>query len=196
MAVTQPDPSPDLVEAIRGVLAKGGYQMPGDALPYLTQAREVAARVGGVLERATWLEATRWSAALGFGDNISEPAAPIDVVTTYFEGLTNDAHEHEECPIWCDAHEWWERKNSCETCYGAGSVNDGIGATARCMACDSPRTGDSIGTDHAEYSFSGTPVGDALAERDRYKQALKRVLLQSDDRVVLDTVREALEGKT
>lgn len=36
------DPSPDLVEAIRVVLAKGGYQMPGDTLPYLTQARAVA----------------------------------------------------------------------------------------------------------------------------------------------------------
>lgn len=32
----------ELIEAIRTVLAKGGYQMVGDVLPYETQARAVA----------------------------------------------------------------------------------------------------------------------------------------------------------
>jgi hypothetical protein len=57
------DSAPDtasLVEAIRVVLSKGGYQMPGDALPYLTQARAVAevaeASVATRLERAELLE--------------------------------------------------------------------------------------------------------------------------------------------
>ena len=36
----------EAVEALRLVLARGSYQMPGDTLPYLTQAHNVAEAVG------------------------------------------------------------------------------------------------------------------------------------------------------
>lgn len=56
----------------------------------------------------------------------------LDVITSY-----RDAdHEHQECPVWCDDCERWERPRTCEHCNGSGcGPGTALGAYEECEWC-------------------------------------------------------------
>lgn len=132
------------------------------------------AEVTAQRDRATWTEATRWSAALGCGDNISEPAISLEDFQDIWGTTEAAALEHQDCPVWCDACDWWERKHSCDSCHGSGTT---MPHHSDCGACG----GD--GTDHVEYSLTGTPITELRADRDRLRQSYGRTCHEVEQRL-------------
>lgn len=111
--------------------------------------------VGGrLVTHADYLALT---SALGYGDDTTEPAAhPRDLIDP-LTGALHAAHEHDECPLWCDDCDQWEKPRSCQPCHGSGcGPGTATGAYDPCEHCAS------TGTDHQPYTLTGTWRGEPL----------------------------------
>jgi hypothetical protein len=58
--------------------------------------------------------------ALGYGNDRDEPAATPEEITDPLLEMQAAAHEHFECPVWCDECEQYETPRSCAHCSGSG----------------------------------------------------------------------------
>lgn len=88
--------------------------------------------------RAFRAEYTALTSALGFGDNVSEPAAPPSQLREPIEEAFSDALEHQECPIACELCGERLADTDCEHCNGSGAnvaLTEATLAYAECKWC-------------------------------------------------------------
>lgn len=81
----------------------------------------------------------RVALALGVADEVTGygvHSAEVDQAVERAESLVNIENEHDECPVWCDECERWERPMSCTHCKGSGcGPGTALGAYAECEWC-------------------------------------------------------------
>lgn len=108
-------------------------------------------------EDIPWKVWRQFTARLGFGDGVTEPAATLDDLIDPLEDVLAAARDHDECPVWCEVCNQWEISRSCPECHGAGGFCVS-GAFAECNLCGG------TGTDHLEYRLSGPRDRNELAD--------------------------------
>lgn len=81
----------------------------------------------------------RVALALGVADEVTGYgvySAEVDQAVERAESLVNIENEHDECPMWCDECERWERPMSCTHCKGSGcGPGTALGAYDECEWC-------------------------------------------------------------
>lgn len=67
-------------------------------------------------------EADKFAGRLGFGDNVSEPAATLEQMVEPIEWAFSEARDHGECPVLCELCGETLAGTDCEYCHGAGCL--------------------------------------------------------------------------
>lgn len=132
-------------------LSYGLYQQGGSRRTVVKELRYVLGLLGERAALADELEAGRKAAeerdewrdkitdALGLADDTGSGGvhrADLDTVMDYVTAHYEAYREHDECPVWCDECERWERPRTCEHCNGSGcDAKTALGAYSECEWC-------------------------------------------------------------
>lgn len=81
------------------------------------------------------LDAIGFSARLGFGDGITEPAATLADMVDPIEQAFSDARDHAECAATCELCGERLADRTCDKCHGAGCLPNIALAYLECDEC-------------------------------------------------------------
>lgn len=117
----------------------------------------------GVQRDRLLAEHRRFAAELGFGDDVSEPAASVADMLDPVKEAMSAAADHDECPVHCELCGETLAASMCQRCGGSGcGPGTASGAYEECPECAG------VGRIHegcAEASYA-----DLVAERNRYRE--------------------------
>jgi len=104
---------------------------------FIAAARTLVPELVAEVERQR-REQDGFSGRLGFGDNISEPAASLADMVDPIEAAFADGRDHQECPRLCEGCGDSLATERCSHCHGSGgnaAVCEASGAYAECEWC-------------------------------------------------------------
>lgn len=76
-----------------------------------------------------------FSSALGFGDGFSEPAATLEQMLEPIEDAFQSAHDHDECPRFCELCGERLAATRCDRCHGGGCIPNASWTYEECPPC-------------------------------------------------------------
>ena len=141
--------SPESLQEIRDRLAHiEASECDCDESPHLDALHDVARddvpvllalvdQLAGEVDRLR-REQVEFTARLGFGDNISEPAATLADMVDPIEAAFSDARDHQECPRICELCGEKLADTPCPECHGSGCdapMCEVYGAYTECEHC-------------------------------------------------------------
>nr|WP_046284605.1 hypothetical protein [Mycobacterium sp. UM_NZ2] len=110
-----------------------------------------------------------FTARLGFGDGITEPAAELDGIVEPIEAAFAEARDHQECPHLCESCGETLANTRCTECHGSGcGPGTALGAYDECEHCGG---GGWVHEGCAERSYA-----DLVAELARLHELIRRGL--------------------
>ena len=198
------DPAtPDGRAEVRRIATDGWMIRPHHVLAILDALDKVEtdAACADTLLRNAWAERDSFTASLGFGDNVTEPAAQLLDMIEPISYAFADARDHVECPAICGGCGETLAATTCSHCHGSGADATRCelsGAWAECEWCAG------VGRIHdgcAQESYGGLRV---RAERAEAAIARVQALIAEADAkhcssgwpFEVDRVRAALEAES
>jgi hypothetical protein len=162
----------------------GAVRAFNEASRDLTEARAVLEAMTADRDRLRE-QHTAFSARLGFGDDVSEPAAALaDMVDPLAEAMAA-AVDHDECPVHCELCGEILAATVCQRCNGVGDV--GADAYSECPEC--------AGVGRIHEGCAERTYAELVAERNGLREQVQQlhrrdgVLLVKPDESELATVR-------
>lgn len=139
--------------------------------PFTASAEfERAVAVHDAEVRAVDLERERaFSEALGYGDDVTEPAASLEELVEPIKEMMAADLEHAECPVVCEQCGDRVAATLCPECGGSGLNNEAsaaAGAMVECEWCAGSRK---------VHDCPGVPLSTLVAERDQLLARLEAV---------------------